>query len=181
MFNDECRDPNDETMMKPELVIRISFDNRYSSFGLHFGGARSPAHPTIRLHVYKTPIHPRLGQISNPPSPSPSVSHTIWPMSQRSLADFLDELGHAGELIRVEADVDPVLEVAAVTDRIVKSQGAALTVRGRAGTRYPAGRPICWGPKPASAGALHVPASARWPAASPRSPARKSRKGGSNG
>jgi 4-hydroxy-3-polyprenylbenzoate decarboxylase len=47
-------------------------------------------------------------------------------MSQRSLADFLDELGHAGELIRVEAAVDPLLEVAAVTDRVAKSQGSAL-------------------------------------------------------
>jgi 4-hydroxy-3-polyprenylbenzoate decarboxylase len=47
-------------------------------------------------------------------------------MSQRSLADFLDELGHAGELIRVEAAVDPLLEVAEITDRVVKSQGSAL-------------------------------------------------------
>jgi len=47
-------------------------------------------------------------------------------MSQRSLADFLEELGHAGELIRVEAPVDPVLEAAAVTDRVAKSGGPGL-------------------------------------------------------
>lgn len=37
------------------------------------------------------------------------------------LADFLSDLHDSGELIRVEAEVDPVLEIAAITDRITQS------------------------------------------------------------
>ena len=38
-------------------------------------------------------------------------------MPYRCLADFLEELGHAGELTRVEEEVDPALEVAEITAR----------------------------------------------------------------
>ncbi len=47
-------------------------------------------------------------------------------MSYRCLADFLEELGHAGELVRVEAQVDPVLEAAEITRRIAQTGGSAL-------------------------------------------------------
>jgi len=47
-------------------------------------------------------------------------------MPYRCLADFLEELGHAGELVRVEAEVDPVLEAAEITRRTVKLGGPAL-------------------------------------------------------
>jgi len=47
-------------------------------------------------------------------------------MSYRCLADFLEELGHVGELVRVEAATDPVLEVAEVTRRAARSGGPAL-------------------------------------------------------
>ena len=42
------------------------------------------------------------------------------------LSDFLEELGHADELSRVEEDVDPALEVAEITARSAESGGAAL-------------------------------------------------------
>jgi len=47
-------------------------------------------------------------------------------MSYRCLADFLEELGHAGELVRVETEVRATLEAAEITDRICKTGGAAL-------------------------------------------------------
>ncbi len=47
-------------------------------------------------------------------------------MPYRCLADFLEELGHAGELTRVEDEVDPALEVAEMAARAAKSGGPAL-------------------------------------------------------
>jgi 4-hydroxy-3-polyprenylbenzoate decarboxylase len=47
-------------------------------------------------------------------------------MPYRCLADFLEELGHAGELVRVEAEVDPVLEAAKITARVARQDGPAL-------------------------------------------------------
>ena len=54
-------------------------------------------------------------------------------MPYRCLADFLEELGHAGELNRVEEEVDPALGVAEMTARMAQSGGPALlfgTVKG---------------------------------------------------
>jgi 4-hydroxy-3-polyprenylbenzoate decarboxylase len=42
------------------------------------------------------------------------------------LADFLDELERAGELVRVEAEVDPILEAAEITARTAERGGPAL-------------------------------------------------------
>jgi 4-hydroxy-3-polyprenylbenzoate decarboxylase len=47
-------------------------------------------------------------------------------MSNRSLADFLEQLGQAGELIRIDAEVDPRLEVAEITRRAGAADGPAL-------------------------------------------------------
>lgn len=47
-------------------------------------------------------------------------------MPYRCLADFLEELGEAGELVRVEAEVEAVLEAAEITDRTAKAGGPAL-------------------------------------------------------
>lgn len=54
-------------------------------------------------------------------------------MSSYSLADFLEELAQAGELVRISPEVDPALEIAAVTERVGLASGPALlfgTVRG---------------------------------------------------
>jgi 4-hydroxy-3-polyprenylbenzoate decarboxylase len=47
-------------------------------------------------------------------------------MPYRCLGDFLEELGHAGELTRVEEEVDPALQVAEIATRSAKSGGPAL-------------------------------------------------------
>ena len=55
-------------------------------------------------------------------------------MHGRCLSDFLEELGEAGELVRVEAEVDPRLEIAEITARVCRAGGPALlfpAVRGQ--------------------------------------------------
>jgi 4-hydroxy-3-polyprenylbenzoate decarboxylase len=47
-------------------------------------------------------------------------------MPYRCLADFLEELGHAGQLTRVEEEADPALGVAEITARMAQSGGPAL-------------------------------------------------------
>ncbi len=47
-------------------------------------------------------------------------------MPHQGLAEFLEELGHAGELARVGAEVDPCLEVAEVTRRLAVAGGPAV-------------------------------------------------------
>jgi 4-hydroxy-3-polyprenylbenzoate decarboxylase len=47
-------------------------------------------------------------------------------MPYRCLTEFLEDLGHAGELSRVEAEVDPLLEVAEITSRMGRAGGPAL-------------------------------------------------------
>ena len=39
------------------------------------------------------------------------------------LSDFLSELDDDGELVRISAEVDPVLEIAAITDRVCRQSG----------------------------------------------------------
>ncbi|HEX4149468.1 MAG TPA: UbiD family decarboxylase domain-containing protein [Pirellulales bacterium] len=56
-------------------------------------------------------------------------------MARDSLADFLEELHRGGQLLRVAAEVDPQLEVAAITHRVAQDRGPALLferVRGHA-------------------------------------------------
>jgi len=45
-------------------------------------------------------------------------------MAYDNLRDFIARLEKSDELIRIEAEVDPVLEVAEITDRISKEKGA---------------------------------------------------------
>jgi len=47
-------------------------------------------------------------------------------MSYRCLADFLEELGHAGELVRVETEIQAALEAAEITARMAHSGGPAI-------------------------------------------------------
>ncbi len=56
-------------------------------------------------------------------------------MSYYSLADFLEDLGRAGDLLRVQPQVDSALEVAEITDRVARHGRQALlfaAVRDRA-------------------------------------------------
>jgi 4-hydroxy-3-polyprenylbenzoate decarboxylase len=50
-------------------------------------------------------------------------------MPHRTLADFLEELGRAGELAPVDAEVDPRGEVAEISRRIARQAGPALLFR----------------------------------------------------
>jgi len=58
-------------------------------------------------------------------------------MPHRTLADFLEDLGRAGELAAVDAEVDPCLEIAEVTRRIARQNGPALLFRNVRGHDIP--------------------------------------------
>src|SRR5215471_4676657 len=58
-------------------------------------------------------------------------------MAYESLAAFCEELESEGELVRIRAEVDPILEVAEITDRISKAHGPALLFEKVRGSRFP--------------------------------------------
>ncbi len=60
-------------------------------------------------------------------------------MAYRDLRGFLDRLEALGELHRVHAEVDPVLEIAEITDRVSKSLSAnkALLFESVKGSAFP--------------------------------------------
>src|SRR5512142_2971188 len=58
-------------------------------------------------------------------------------MAYRSLAEFLDRLERAGELVRVKDRVDPVLEMAAIADRAAKQGGPAFLFENPASGAFP--------------------------------------------
>ena len=47
-------------------------------------------------------------------------------MAYNDLREFIKDLEKKGELKRVSAEVDPILEVAEITDRVSKNYGEAL-------------------------------------------------------
>src|SRR6266516_690754 len=55
----------------------------------------------------------------------------------RDLRDWIALLERAGELVRVEAEVDPHLEVTEIVDRTVKSGGPALLFERPKGSEHP--------------------------------------------
>src|SRR5205814_6315950 len=57
-------------------------------------------------------------------------------MPYESLAEFLDELEQEGELVRVKTEVDPILEIAEITDRVSKAHGPALLFENVRGSRF---------------------------------------------
>ncbi|MFZ3199531.1 MAG: menaquinone biosynthesis decarboxylase [Candidatus Acidiferrales bacterium] len=59
-------------------------------------------------------------------------------MAYRDLRDFLRTLEKEGELERITTEVDPVLEIAEITDRTVKAGGPALLFERAKGSRIPA-------------------------------------------
>src|SRR5512138_1174102 len=58
-------------------------------------------------------------------------------MAYRSLRHFLERLDRAGELVRVEEPVDPVLEMAVLADRAAKQGGPALLFLSPKGATMP--------------------------------------------
>ena len=59
-------------------------------------------------------------------------------MAYRDLRDFLKRLEKEGELARISAEVDPVLEITEISDRVVKAGGPALLFEHPKGSRIPA-------------------------------------------
>jgi len=59
-------------------------------------------------------------------------------VAYRDLRDFLKKLDKEGELRRISAEVDPVLEITEITDRVVKAGGPALLFERPRGSRVPA-------------------------------------------
>ena len=58
-------------------------------------------------------------------------------MPFESLSAFVRALRAAGELATIDAPVDPNLEIAEITDRVVKAGGPALLFRNVRGSRFP--------------------------------------------
>ena len=60
-------------------------------------------------------------------------------MAYTGLADFVETLDQAGELLRIKPEVSPELEVAEITDRVSKSKdgGPALLFENVAGSEIP--------------------------------------------
>jgi len=59
------------------------------------------------------------------------------PMAYSDLQEFMAALERAGELRRVPAEVDPVLEITEITDRVSKQGGPALLFEQVKGSRMP--------------------------------------------
>jgi 4-hydroxy-3-polyprenylbenzoate decarboxylase len=53
------------------------------------------------------------------------------------LRSWIDELRRAGELVEIDAEVDPYLEITEIVDRTVKSGGPALLFRNPKGAQHP--------------------------------------------
>ncbi len=58
-------------------------------------------------------------------------------MTYDSLGDFVAALDRAGQLQRVEAEVDPHLEISEITNRVVKRGGPALLFTNIRGSQFP--------------------------------------------
>src|ERR1700730_2562679 len=58
-------------------------------------------------------------------------------MPYESLAEFLGELEAEGDLVRIKTEVDPILEISEITDRVSKAHGPALLFEKVRGSRFP--------------------------------------------
>jgi 4-hydroxy-3-polyprenylbenzoate decarboxylase len=58
-------------------------------------------------------------------------------LAYRDLRDFIAQLERKGELKRISAEVDPVLEITEITDRVTKAGGPALLFERPKGSRIP--------------------------------------------
>ncbi len=58
-------------------------------------------------------------------------------MAYGSMQAFVDRLEAAGELVRIGASVDPILEVTEIADRVVKRRGPALLFEAVEGSAWP--------------------------------------------
>ena len=59
------------------------------------------------------------------------------PMKYRDLRDFIDQLETRGLLRRIQAEVDPRLEMTEISDRVLRRGGPALLFENPAGGNIP--------------------------------------------
>ena len=58
-------------------------------------------------------------------------------MAYRDLREFIAKLEKEGELRRIATEVDPVLEITEITDRVTRAGGPALLFEKPKGSRIP--------------------------------------------
>src|SRR5271154_215393 len=58
-------------------------------------------------------------------------------VAYKDLREFVKKLEKEGELRRISAEVDPVLEITEISDRVVKARGPALLFERPKGSRHP--------------------------------------------
>jgi len=58
-------------------------------------------------------------------------------MAYDNLQDFIAVLEAKGELRRISAEVDPILEITEIADRVMRSGGPALLFEKVKGSRWP--------------------------------------------
>jgi 4-hydroxy-3-polyprenylbenzoate decarboxylase len=58
-------------------------------------------------------------------------------VAYRDLREFIARLEKEGELVRIRVEVDPVLEITEITDRVTKAGGPALLFERPKGSRHP--------------------------------------------
>jgi 4-hydroxy-3-polyprenylbenzoate decarboxylase len=58
-------------------------------------------------------------------------------LAYRDLRDFISRLDKEGELRRISVEVDPVLEITEITDRVSKANGPALLFERPKGSKFP--------------------------------------------
>ena len=58
-------------------------------------------------------------------------------MKYRDLRDFVDRLREEGELLDVEVEVDPALEVTEICDRVLRAGGPAILFKNPKGSEFP--------------------------------------------
>ena len=58
-------------------------------------------------------------------------------MKYKDLRDFIDLLQAQGELVRVQPEVDPHLEVTEICDRVLQNEGPALLFENPIGSNIP--------------------------------------------
>ncbi|MGA8831122.1 MAG: menaquinone biosynthesis decarboxylase [Desulfomonilaceae bacterium] len=63
--------------------------------------------------------------------------HHNQSMPHKNLRQFVETLEASGELCRIKAEVDPVLEISEIADRVSKANGPALLFENIKGSSYP--------------------------------------------
>jgi 4-hydroxy-3-polyprenylbenzoate decarboxylase len=58
-------------------------------------------------------------------------------VAYRDLREFLKKLDKEGELLRIDAEVDPVLEITEIADRAMKAGGPGLLFERPRGSKVP--------------------------------------------